>query len=73
MARFTVFFMLLFLFFQHFCNAQEVVGSGIDCNETGYCNESASCIDNYHDLELYVKGNKEVIEELKGSYILLYW
>ena len=61
--------MLLFLFLQPcFCNAQEVIGSGTDCNETAYCNESASCIDNYHDLELYVKRNKKVIEELKSAF-----
>ena len=64
-----ILFMLLFLCLQLcFCNAQEVVGSGTDCDETAYCNENASCIDNYHDLELYVKGSKELIEELKSAF-----
>ena len=66
----TLLFMLLFLFLQCFCNAQEVIGSGMDYGdgETACCNENVSCIDNYRDLELYVKGNIELIEGLKSVF-----
>ena len=50
-----------------FCSAQ-VDGSGIFCDESGNCNETASCIGNYRELERYVKGNREIIEKLKHAF-----
>ena len=59
--------MLLLFSLPCFCSAQEA-GSGILCDESGNCNESVSCIGNYHDLELYVKGNREIVEKLKNAF-----
>ena len=53
-----------------FCRAQ-VVGSGIFCDELGNCNENSSCIKSYHELELYIKGNREIIEGLKMHFLQL--
>ena len=64
-----ILFALLIALLQCFSSAQEIVESGIDCEETASCNENVSCIDNYYDLEMYIKGNREVIEGLKGAFL----
>ena len=61
-----ILFMLLFFSLQCYCDAQEFVGSGMDYNETANC----SCIENYRDLELYVKDKREIIEKLKSAFFV---
>ena len=65
----SLLFILFYASLQWLCTAQENVGSGIDCiGDTTNCHKNFSCIDNYHDLELYIKGNKEIIENLKSAF-----
>lgn len=58
---------LLLFSFPYFCRGQ-VVGSGTFCAELGNCSENASCIGSYYELEVYIKGNREVIKGLKNAF-----
>ena len=65
----ALFLVVIALFFSHcFCYAQEFVGSGTDCDETGNCSEVSTCIKNYHELDLYVRGNNEIKENLTNAF-----
>lgn len=68
-AMAPILLVLLIVLHQCFSSAQEIVGSGIDCEETASCNENVTCIDSYYDLEMYIKGNREVIEGLKSAFL----
>ena len=68
----ALFLIVIALFSIHcFSYAQEIVGSGTDCDETGNCSEVFTCIKNYHELDLYVKGNKEIIGNLTNAFLQL--
>lgn len=41
----------------------------MDCDETGNCYQNSSCIENYRELELYIKGNNETVERLKAAFL----
>ena len=65
----ALFLILITLFSIHcFCYAQEFVGSGTDCDETGNCSEVSTCIKNYHELDLYVRGNNEIKGNLANAF-----
>ena len=65
----ALFVIVIALFSIHcFCYAQEFVGNGMDCDETGNCSEVSTCIKNYHELDLYVRGNNEIKGNLTNAF-----
>ena len=67
----ALFLVAIVLFsFDCFCYAQEFVGSGTDCDETGNCSEASTCIKNYHELDLYVRGNNEIKGNLTNAFFV---
>ena len=52
------------------CSSQEFVANESKCDGTTNCEEvtRASCISDYHQLELYITGNLTVIELLKIAF-----
>ena len=64
-------FVIIWLSYQCICSAQDFYGSGgTDCNETENCTEVVVCIKTYHDLDLYVRSNTEVIESLTNVFFV---
>ena len=62
--------LVVIVLFSHgcLCNAQDFV-SGMDCDETKNCTEEG-CIRTYHELDLYIKGNKELMENLTSVFFV---
>ena len=52
------------------CHTQEFVGSGADCDESGNCSEVSSCIKTYHELDLYIRKNSGVKENLTNAFFV---
>ena len=50
--------------YQGLLSAQQMVGNGTDCDKSEICTEVSSCIETYHDLDLYIRGNTMIKESL---------
>ena len=66
--------LVIILLTLHCCclyNAQELVGSGTDlCDKNENCYKVANCIKTYHGLDLYVRGNSELKENLTSGFFV---
>lgn len=60
---------MLVSFMFYFCNAQESFENDTDLDATDNgIDETTSCIGTYYELESYIKGNRELMENYKSTF-----